>query len=457
MATVGINFGAATSGTGFDVTSTVNQILAVSQGIETPWNTQLTSLQAQDTALSGIGTDLSTLSTAVSALTDFQGVLAGKEGSSSDTNVLALTSASNTAIAGSHTVVVTSLASTSSNYSDEVTNTSDTLSGSLSIQIGSAAAKTIAIDSSNDTLSTLASAINNGSYGVTASVITDANGSRLSLTSSTSGSAGQITLGGALTDATTSTALSFHVGQSGADANLTVDGLPLTSASNTVTGAIPGVTFQLLSSAPSESIQIQITNNNTGVETAVQSFVTAYNTVAGDIKTQAGHDTSGNPEPLYGSPTMALIQTQLSQALNGGTASGTITSIEQLGITANPDGTLTLDVTKLDSILNSNYSDVTGYLQNTGSWGQSLSTTIDGLGNATPKDAISLELSQNATVESGLNTDISNENALIATEKSNLTTELNTANQELQAIPEQLSEVNEIYSAVTGYNQNVNG
>jgi flagellar hook-associated protein 2 len=217
------------------------------------------------------------------------------------------------------------------------------------------------------------------------------------------------------------------------------------------------VTFQLLSSAPSESIQIQITNNNTGVETAVQSFVTAYNTVAGDIKTQAGHDTSGNPEPLYGSPTMALIQTQLSQALNGGTASGTITSIEQLGITANPDGTLTLDVTKLDSILNSNYSDVTGYLQNTGSWGQSLSTTIDGLGNATPKDAISLELSQNATVESGLNTDISNENALIATEKSNLTTELNTANQELQAIPEQLSEVNEIYSAVTGYNQNVNG
>jgi flagellar hook-associated protein 2 len=457
MATVGINFGAATSGTGFDVTSTVNQILAVSQGIETPWNAQLTSLKAQDTALSGIGTDLATLSTAVSALTDFQGVLAGKEGSSSDTNVLALTSASDTAIAGSHTVVVTSLASTSSNYSNEVTNAGDTLSGSLSIQIGSAAAKTITIDSSNNTLSTLASAINNGSYGVTASVITDANGSRLSLTSSTSGSTGQITLGGALTDATTSTALSFHVGQSGADANLTVDGLPLTSASNTVTGAIPGVTFQLLASAPSESIQIQITNNNTSVETAVQSFVTAYNTVAGDIKTQAGHDTSGNPEPLYGSPTMALIQTQLSQALNGGTASGTITSIEQLGITANPDGTLTLDVTKLDSILNSNYSDVTDYFQNTGSWGQSLSTTIDGLGNATPKDAISLELSQNATVESGLNADISNENALIATEKSNLTTELNTANQELQAIPEQLSEVNQIYSAITGYNQNLNG
>jgi len=457
MATVGINFGAATSGAGFDVTSTVNSILAISQGIETPWNTQLTSLKAQDTALSGIGTDLSTLSTAVSALTDFDGALASKEGSSSDTNVLTLTDAGTTAVAGSHTVVVNSLASTSSNYSDEIADASDTLSGTLSIQVGSAAAQTITIGSSNDTLATLASAINNGDYGVTANVVTDANGSRLSLVSNTSGAAGQLTLGGALTDSTTSTAISFSVGQTGADASLTVDGLPVTSASNTVSNAIPGVTFQLLASAPTESVQVQITNDNTSVETAVQAFVTAYNTLAGDITTQAGDDSSGNPEPLYGDPTMALIQTQLSQALFGGAPSGAINSIQQLGITANADGTLTLDTSTLDSILNSNYSDVTGYFQNSGSWGQSLSTTINGLGNSSPTGAISLELSQNATTESGLNTDISNENALIATEKSNLTTELNTANQELQAIPDQLSEVNEIYSAVTGYDENPSG
>jgi flagellar hook-associated protein 2 len=115
---------------------------------------------------------------------------------------------------------------------------------------------------------------------------------------------------------------------------------------------------------------------------------------------------------------------------------------------------LTFDSTTLDATLNSSYSDVVGFLQNTGSWGQGLSTTLDTLGSATPDGAISLELTQDSSVETSLNTNITNENALIATQTTNLTTELNTANQELQAIPEQLSEVNEIYSAVTGYDQN---
>ncbi len=466
MSTVGINFGAATSGTGFNVATTVASITALSSAIETPWNAQLTSLKAQDTALTSIGTDLSTLSTAVSALTNLTGVLVGKEGSSSDQSVLTLTSASSSAVAGSHTVVVNSLASTASSYSDAVASPSDTLSGSLVLQIGTGAEQTIPIDSSNDTLATLASAINNGDYGVSAEVVTDDNGSRLLLASNTSGVAGSIALGGGLTDATTGHSLGFYVGQKGADASLTVDGLPTTSASNTVTNAIPGVTFQLLATGTptttsgvtsNEQVQVQITNDNTAVATAVQAFVTAYNTVAGDIKTQAGDTSSGSPEPLYGDPTMSLIQSQLSTSLGGGSASGAISNMEQLGISANADGTLTLDDSTLGSILNSHYADVTGFFQNTGSWGQGLSNTLDTLGNATPDGAISLELAQNSSIETSLNTDITNENALIATQTTNLTTELNTANQELQAIPEQLSEVNEIYSAVTGYNQSVNG
>jgi flagellar hook-associated protein 2 len=469
MSTVGINFGAATSGTGFDVASTVASITALSSAIENPWNAQLTSLKAQDTALTTVGTDLSTLATAVQALTNLTGVSSQKLGSSSDTNVLTLTSAGTSAISGSHTIVVNSLASTASNYSDALANATDTLSGSLSIKVGTgttATTQTIAIDSTNDTLATLASEINNGSYGVAAEVVTDDNGSRLLLASNTSGAAGAITLGGGLTDTTTATAIGFNVGQLGADASLTVDGLPTTSSSNTVTNAITGVTFQLLSTGTpttsngvtsNEAVQVQITNDNSSLETAMQSFVTAYNTVAGDIKTQAGDTASGSPEPLYGDPTMALIQSQLSTALFGGNASGAINNIGQLGISANADGTLTFDSTAMDTTLNSHFSDVVGFLQNTGSWGQALSNTLDTLGSATPDGAITLELAQNTSVETSLNTDITNENALIATQTTNLTTELNTANQELQAIPEQLSEVNEIYSAVTGYNQNTNG
>ena len=314
MGTVGLSFGSATSGAGFDVAATVTSILAIEGAVETPWKAQLTSLQAKDTALTSLGTGLSSLSTALSSLTDFDGVLATKDGSSSDTNVLTLSSASSSAIAGSHTVVVTSLASTSSKYSDCLTNKGDVLSGSISLQIGSSAAQTIALGSSNNTLAGLATAINSGKYGVTASVVTDTSGSRLSLVSTASGSAGQLTVGGSLTDTATQAAMAFTTGADGADAHLTVDGLATTSASNTVTGAIPGVTFQLLEAAPTTTLQVQITNDNSSVVTAMQSLVTAYNSIATSIATQEGKDATGAAEPLFGDPTLSLIQTQLTES-----------------------------------------------------------------------------------------------------------------------------------------------
>jgi flagellar hook-associated protein 2 len=450
MATVGLSFGSATSGAGFDVTSTVTSILAISQAIESPWKAQLTSLQAQDTALSGLGTNLSALSTDVSALTNFDGVMASKEGSSSNTNVLTLSSASTSAIAGSHTVTVENLAQTSSTYSNSINHASDTLSGSISF--GPAANQKITLDSSNNTLQTLAAAINDGSYGVTASIVSSTTGSRLSILSNTSGLAGQLNVTASLTDVTDSNAaLTFGNGLSGLDAKLNVDGLETTSASNTVTGAIPGVTFQLL--APSTTpVQMQITNNNSSVETAVQQMVTDYNTVVTAMKTQEGNDATGAAEPLFGSPTLSLMQQQLSSAILGGKASGSITNIGQLGISLGNDGTLTLDVSTLDAVLNSNFSDVAGYFQNSGSFGQTLSSAIGSLGSGSPTGAISLALAQNSSEEAGLNTDVTNEDALIAAQKTTLTTELNTANQILQSIPSQLNEVNEIYSAMSGYN-----
>lgn len=451
MGTVGINFGAANSGQGFDVTSTVTAILASQQAIESPWQTQLASLKAQDTVFTTLGSDLSSLTTAMQSLTDFGGVLSAKQGSSSDTNVLDLTSAATNSIAGSHTVVVSKLAQTSSDYSDTLTNAGDTLSGSLTIQLGSAASQTITIDSTNNTLATLASAINAAGIGVNASVITDVSGSRLSLVSGTSGSAGQLSITGALTDATTSTAIGFNTGQTGQDASLTVDGVSLSSGSNTVTTAIPGVTFQLLSTSASP-IQVQITNDTGSITTAVSSVISAYNKVIGDVNGQEGNDSSGNAEPLFGSTTLSLLQNQLSSALIGGSSSGAISSITQLGIGFNQDGTLTLNGDTLSSVLNSNFSDVAGFLQNSGSFGQSFVSTLNNLGTQAPNGSIYLAQQQNAAQEAALNLSISNEDALLATEKTSLTTELNTANQVLQSIPAQLNQVNEMYSAITGYN-----
>jgi flagellar hook-associated protein 2 len=571
MGSVGINFGSVTSGSGFDVPTTVAAIVANLKAVENPWNAQLTSFTAQDTAFTSIGTDLASLSTTVQALTDFQGVLASKQGSSSDTNIVALTAAGPTAVAGSHTIVVSQLAQTSSQVS-AIVPPSDTLSGGLTIQVGSGPATTVPVVSgTSDTLATYAAAINLAGLGVSASVITDTTGSRLSIVSQTSGLPGQLTVTQSSTPATTaatspaasvpstdtdaatniftlpaatdklsgtfsyaigggvaatvdlgSTPLSLTAaasalnadsgfassgltatvngadlvitgatgdagsasidtsasalttttpavptplkdttanatvtvatGLTGQDAKLTVDGSNVDSASNTVSTAIPGVTFQLLQANPATQVQVQIANDNASVETAFSSLVTAYNAVVKDISTQEGNTSTGAAEPLFGNTVIAQLQSALSLALTSGTASGSINNLNQLGISANLDGTLTLDTTALDSTLNSNYQDVVGFLQNSNSFGQNLQNTLDNLGSQSVSGAISLALKSNAAQETVLNNDITAQNAVVAKQQTSLTNELNQANEVLQAIPQQLTEVNELYSALTGYN-----
>jgi len=453
MGTVGLSFGSATSGQGFDVASTVTQIQASEQAIETPWQNQQTALQAQDTVLSTLGSDLATLTTSLQALTDFTGVFSEKQGSSSNTDLLSLTSASVTASAGSHTIEVQSLAQTSSVVSGAVTDPNDTLSGNLIIQ-----GHTFNVDSvDNDTtLATLASAINSAGIGVRANVITDSTGSRLSFVSGTSGVAGELSVSGSLSGSSAGP-ISFSSSQDGKDASLKVDGVQITSSSNTVSNAIAGVTFQLLGSSVGTPIQVEITNDNSDIETAMGQFVTAYNAVINDINGQEKNDSTGNAEPLFGSPTLALIQSQITAALFSGGASGAIRNVTQLGIGLNNDGTLTLNADTLSSALNSNFSDVTGFLQNSGSFGQTLASSLNNLGTQAPNGAVFLAQQQNTAQEAALKTSISNEDALLATQKTQLTDELNTANQILQSIPSQLNQVNELYSAITGFNENPNG
>jgi flagellar hook-associated protein 2 len=475
MSNVGISFGSPTSGQGFDVSSTVSQMVSNLQAVETPWKNQLTALQAQDTALTGIGTDLSSLSTALQSLTDFEGVLAEKEGSSSDNSVVELTGASPAASAGTHSIIVSQLAQAFS-YASSAVNSGDTLSGTLklgsqTITLSDGTAK----DGSgktiprNNTLSTLASYINSGDYGVEANVVSLGNGqSELTLVSTTSGALGSVAVDTSqFTDATagstTAGAVTFSQQQKGQDAEFSLDGLPaMTSSSNTVTTAIQGVTMQLLSAAPKETVQLEITNNNSDVETAVSNFVNAYNKVVGDLNTQEGNDSSGNPEPLYGNPSLALLQEQLQEALNFTQSSGGVTSLSQLGITAGArdDGTLTLDTGALDSRLNSNYQDVVGFFQPSASFtsfGGNLTNILNSLGNSGPDGAVYLALQQDSSQEKALNQNVSNQETLISSEKTQLTTELNQANYTLEAIPRQIDEVNELYSAITGYNQNLNG
>ena len=348
MGTVGLSFGSPTSGAGFDVSSTVAEIVGNLQNVETPWKTQLTKLESQDTAISSLGTLFSNLSNDLSSLTDFTGILSEKTGSSSDTNVLTLTAANNSAVAGTHTVTVTNLAQTSSGYLAPITNASDKLSGSVTLQAGSGTAETITLNSSNNTLAGLASAINSSGVGVIASVLTDSSGSRLSLVSDTSGAGGNIQVtSNSIVDASNSNAsLGYTAAVTGSDAHLTVDGVALTSASNTVANLVPGVTFQLLAPSATESdssleqIQVVIGNDNTGVESTVNQMVSDYNSLIGAVNTQEGNDRSGNPEPLFGSPTLSLLQQELLGGLNTQNPNGSLDSIS-----TNTDTTLAGSIT----------------------------------------------------------------------------------------------------------------
>ena len=96
----------------------------------------------------------------------------------------------------------------------------------------------------------------------------------------------------------------------------------LTSASNTVANLIPGVTFQLLAPSATESdgsleqIQVVIGNDNTGVESTVNQMVSDYNAAGQRHQHPGGKHSSGKPEPLFGSPTLSLLQQQLLGSLN---------------------------------------------------------------------------------------------------------------------------------------------
>lgn len=451
MSVVGINFGSATSGDGFDVTSTVNSIMTNMRAPETAWATRTTALQSQDAVLSTLGTDMSALASALATLTSFDGAFAQKEGATSDSSIVSLTDATFMSSAGTHTLTVSQLATTSQQHSNAVASGA-TLSGSLSIQVGSGTVATINIDSTNNTLSTLAKSINDLEVGVTATVITDSSGSYLSLTSKTSGSSGNMTLDtSGLTDSNDNS-ISMTTTATGADAAYTLDGIPLTSSSNTVTNALPGITFQLMGTS-STNVTMEIVNDTGAIGTALNNFISAYNTLTSALSGQETKDSSGNAEPLFGDQILSLIQSQLSTALAFSTGnSGKSSNLAQVGISVGTNGQLSLDTSALSSALASNFTGISSFFMNVGDFGQNLTTVLSGLGNS-GQGALALRAAQNTSEESSLADNKTKLEARLATYQTHLTSELNAANEILQAIPQQLNEIKQIYAAITGYGQ----
>src|SRR5438874_1845216 len=249
---ISFNAAALLNGNGIDVKSLVNSILNQQNGPLSIWQNQQTDLSTQAGLLRGLSNNLSSLQAAVVALAKPSGPLTAQSATSSQTDILTAT-AQTTAVSGTHQIVVSNLATTGTIYTDPLADANTSIltggatTGNIKLRIGGASGtiQDIAItQGTNDTLSTLATYINAQNFGVTASVVTDANGARLALNNQATGTPGGLSI----TNNTTSLAFNAPIG--GTNASLTIDGIPISSTSNTVTGAISGVTLNPASASP---------------------------------------------------------------------------------------------------------------------------------------------------------------------------------------------------------------
>jgi flagellar hook-associated protein 2 len=456
---VSLNPSTILSGQGIDVSSLVQQIISEQSGQLSVWQGQQTALATQDGLLEGMNNNLTSLQTAVAALADPTGALTAQAATSSNPSVLTAI-AQSTAITGTHQIVVTNLATTGTLYTDPIAVGANTSflasgqnSGDIQLQVGGASGTThdIAItQGSNDTLTTLASYINTQStannWGVTASVVSDANGSRLALFSQSSGTSGALAIAN-----NSNTTLNFDAPLGGTNAALTIDGVPFSSSSNTVTGAIQGVTLSLASQSPGNPVQVTVGADTSQITAAVNNFISAYNNVVSTINSQYVVDPTGSipAPPLEADISLRSLQssmlTDAAYAIGG---NGGLVNLASMGINMNNDGTLTMGLNAAGQtfaqVLAANPSAVQNFFQNASGTGFANNFNADLTNLTSPTQGpLSVDLAQNQAEQQDLSTTITAFQTQLLAQQTQLTQQYEAVNASLQAYPLLLQEVTE--------------
>ncbi|WP_426163731.1 flagellar filament capping protein FliD [Pseudoduganella sp. R-34] len=233
----------------------------------------------------------------------------------------------------------------------------------------------VVIDSTNNTLQGVADAINKASLGVTATIVSDGSASpyRLVLTSNKTGenAAMKISLSGDGSnppDAALSSLLSYDpagtqsMQQTSAaqDTKLTVNGIAVSSHSNTVNESIQGVGLTVNQVG---STTLNVARDTNSVKTNLTAFVKAYNELNGALKKLTAYDPETKKAgALQGDPTAQSMQAQLRRMMSGQITglSGSLTNMGQVGISFAKDGTLSLDDAKLNKAIEKNFGDIAG-------------------------------------------------------------------------------------------------
>lgn len=444
--TSGSSTGGATGlGQGINVSAFVQAAESAQEAEITNLQSQVATIGTETSVLAPIQSDLTALQSAVSALSDPLGVLTDQTATSSNPDALTATATSDAA-SGAHTISVTSLATTSSYYSDPVATSSTPLAtgNTFTISAGGTQVASITTSATDNTLDEIAAAINSQTSAVQASVITDANGARLAIVSAASGTPGNLTVTGNL-DQTNNTAVNFTQAVAGNNAVLTVDGVPISSTTNTVSNVINGVTLNLTGPTGSTPTTLTVAPDTSSVSTAIENFVSTYNTAITVINAQFQVGTAGSgAQPLEADGSLSDAQQQLLQAITYSTAgTGGAVNLTNLGISVNNDGTLTVDTASLSAALSSNFSGVQSFLQTASTgFAANLGNVLTDLNDPTTGE-LTLDAqgySQSSTDLSSQITDLQSQLAAQTTDLTSVYAQVNDTLEELPLLQNQLAQ-----------------
>jgi flagellar hook-associated protein 2 len=458
---ISFNAAALLNGNGIDVKSVVNSILNEQTGPLTSWRNEQTDLSTQAGILSGLNNNLTSLAAAVLSLADPHGPLASQSAASSNSDILTAT-AQNAAVAGTHQIVVSTLATTGTLYTNPLTDANTSLlpggvgTGDIKLQVGGVDGTTHDIPitaGSNDTLSKLAAYINDQKWGVSASVVSDAGGARLALFSQATGTPG------ALAISSNDTSLVFNAPVGGTNASLTIDGVPISSSSNRVTGAITGVTLNLAGASPATTVQLVVGPDANAATNAINNFVDAYNSVVGIINTQFSVNPATNSQgPLGSDSTLRALQSRLlndvTYSISGNSG---LVNLAALGIDLNNDGTLSVNQVGTDThpslhnVLAQNPGAVQSFFANDSGNGFANSFNNDLFSLTDVTDGIlNLDIAGNKTHQKALEKQINNLQDRLGAQKQTLTALYSRVNATLESYPSLLFTVTSILGALNG-------
>ncbi|MGK3136981.1 flagellar filament capping protein FliD [Pantoea trifolii] len=361
-------------GSGLDLSTILDNLTTAEKASLTPISNQQTAYTAKLSAYATLKSSLSTFQTANTKLNDAD-LFTATSATSSSSAFSATTTGS--VAAGKYTISVTQLAQAQTLTSAVQTSNSTALgdssatSRSMSITLKDGTSKSITLTADQTSLTGMRDAINGADAGVTASIIKVGDGSyRLSLTSSETGRDNAVSKIAVTGDDTLqaivgydSTANTNPMTQSVAaqNAKLTVNNVEIENSSNVISDALEGITLNL-NDTTSSNQTLTIAKDTTKANSAISSWVDAYNTLLDQFSTLTKYtavdvgadaqDTSNGA--LLGDSTLRTIQTQLKSMLTNAQSSSTYKSLAQIGITTDPTtGSLELDSDKLETALSS--------------------------------------------------------------------------------------------------------